>query len=99
MAKQLSSLVSRDARLWPSGDQNEVPRYISAKGDNGPAIPPRRRLSDRLDRLVDDAVRFGDALVATQLLSVLEGTRRRSRDQIERDRRTSEARPRMPEQP
>ena len=99
MAKQLSSLVSRDARLWSSGDQNEVPRYISAKGNNGPAISQRRRLSDRIDRLVDDAERFGDALVATQLLSVLERTRRRSRDQIERERRTSEVSHRMPEQP
>ncbi len=99
MVKQLSSLVSRDARLWASGDQNEVPRYISAKGNNGPAFLQRRRLSDKLDRLVDDAERFGDASVATQLLSVLEGTRRRSRDRIERERRVPEDPQRTPEQP
>ena len=99
MVKQLSSLVSKDARLWASGDQNEVPRYISAKGNNGSAIPQRRRLSDKLDRLVDDAERFGDASIATHLLSVLEGTRRRSRDQIERERRAPEAPQRTPGQP
>ena len=99
MGKQFSSLLSRDARFWPSGDQNEVPRYISAKGNNGPTTPPRRRLSDKLDHLVDDAKRAGDASVAAQILSLLEGTRQRTRDQIEWERRIPEAPQKVPEQP
>lgn len=95
MVKRLSSLVSRDARLWAPGERLEVPKYISAKEDSGPDVPLRRRLSDKLGRLVDDAERVGNASIATQLLTVLEGTRRRSRNSIEKERRTPEGPRRM----
>ena len=90
MLKQRSSLISRDAALTAPAAQDEVARYVSAKQNHGPTGQQRRRLSDKLEKLVDEAKRVGDAATVTQVRGVLAGALRRSRNHIGPDRRAPE---------